>query len=76
MTMGLIVTSRMASEADASGPLMELLIERGAALGLESSSSSLPDRGDMNALDAPLANHAPRSAEELIALAGRGRRIG
>lgn len=70
-TMGLIVTSRMASEANASGPLMELLIARGATLGLESSSSVIPDWGDMNVLDAPLANHAPRAAEKLIALGAK-----
>ena len=70
-TMGLIVTSRMASEANASGPLMELLLERGASIGLERSSSILPDWDDMNVLDAPLANHAPRAAEKLIALGAK-----
>jgi ankyrin repeat protein len=70
-TMGLVVTSRMASEANVSGPLMELLIERGATLELTSSSSVIPDWGDMNVLDAPLANHAPRAAEKLIALGAK-----
>ena len=70
-TMGLIVTSRMASEANASGPLMELLIERGSTVGLETSSSMIPDWGDQNVLDAPLANHAPRAAEKLIELGAK-----
>jgi hypothetical protein len=70
-TMGLIVTSRMASEANASGPLMALLIERGATIGLEAISSVIPDWGDRNVLDAPLANHAPRAAQKLIELGAR-----
>jgi hypothetical protein len=70
-TMGLIVTSRMASEANASGPLMDLLIERGATIGLERLSPIIPDWGDLNVLDGPLANHAPRAAEKLIELGAK-----
>ena len=70
-TMGLIVTSKMASDANASGPLMELLVARGATVGFESSSPILPDWGNQNVLDAPLANHAPRAAEKLIELGAR-----
>ena len=70
-TMGLVVTSRMASEANVSGPLMELLIERGATVGLETLSSIIPDWGDLNVLDGPLSNHAPRAAEKLIELGAR-----
>jgi ankyrin repeat protein len=56
-TLGLIVTSRMASEANASGPLIDLLIAHGVQV----------DTGP-NSLDAPLTNHAPRAAEKLIEL--------
>lgn len=70
-TMGLVVTSKMASDANASGPLMELLIERGATVGLETSSSTIPDWGDQNVLDGPLSNHAPRAAEKLIELGAK-----
>ena len=59
-TMGLIVTSKMASDANASGPLMELLVEHGARL-----------KTGPGVLDGPLANHAPRAAEKLIALGAR-----
>ena len=48
-TMGLVITSKQASDAGASGPLMDLLLERGATLDLEAPG----------ALDASLANHAP-----------------
>ncbi len=47
--MGLLITSKQASDAGVSGPLIDLLLERGATLDLK-----MPD-----ALDAPLANHAP-----------------
>ena len=70
-TMGLIVTSKMASDANASGPLMELLVARGATVGFERSSPILPDWGDQNVLDGPLTNHAPRAAEKLIELGAR-----
>ena len=32
--MGLLITSKLASDADVSGPLMALLLERGAKLDL------------------------------------------
>jgi ankyrin repeat protein len=67
-TMGLVVTSRMASEANASGPLIELLRARGSALDLQTSESVIPDWGAMNVLDTALSNHAPRAAEKLIEL--------
>src|SRR6266542_4112468 len=34
-TMGLVITSRQASEANVSGPLMDLLLKHGAKLDLE-----------------------------------------
>ncbi len=55
-TMDLIITSKQASDAGVSGPLMDLLLERGAALDLKKA----------NALETPLANHAPRAAEKMI----------
>jgi ankyrin repeat protein len=70
-TMGLLITSKMASDADVSGALMDLLLSRGATLGLETSASVIPDWGDLNVLDAPLANHAPRAAEKLIELGAK-----
>lgn len=70
-TMGLVITSRMASEANVSGPLIDLLVERGATLDLGTSEPIIPDWGAMNVLDAPLANHAPRAAERLIELGAR-----
>jgi len=70
-TMGLVITSRMASEANVSGPLIDLLRERGATLDLGTSEAVIPDWGAMNVLDAPLANHAPRAAEKLIELGSR-----
>lgn len=70
-TMGLIITSKMASDADASGPLMQLLIERGATIDLERLSAVIPGWGDRDVLDGPLANHAPRAAEKLIELGAR-----
>jgi ankyrin repeat protein len=70
-TMGLVITSRSASEANVSGPLIDLLRERGAALDLGTSESVIPDWGAMNVLDAPLSNHAPRAAEKLIELGAR-----
>ena len=57
-TMGLVVTSKQASDMAVSGPLMDVLLERGARLNLTSD----------DALDASLANHAPRAAEKMIAL--------
>ena len=53
-TMGLLITSKQASDANVSGPLMDLLLRHGAQV-------------DMS-LDPPLANHAPRAAEKMIEL--------
>lgn len=60
-TMALVVTSAQASDMDVSGPLIDLLLERGATLDLT---------GD-GALDPALANHAPRAAEKMIELGAR-----
>ena len=70
-TMGLLVTSRMASEANVSGPLIDLLVARGAKIGPDSIASIIPEWGEMNVLDGPLANHAPRAAEKLIELGAK-----
>jgi hypothetical protein len=70
-TMGLIVTSRMASEANASGPLIDLLRERGGTLDLGTSASVIPEWGQRNVLDVALSNHAPRAAEKLIELGAK-----
>src|SRR5262245_24289298 len=67
-TMGLVITSKQASDANVSGPLIELLLERGAKLDLQSSETVVPDWGPQSTLDLPLANHAPRAAEKLIEL--------
>jgi len=60
-TLGLLVTSKKASDANVSGPLLQLLIDRGAEIDLTGQ----------NVLDASLANHAPRAAEKLIALCAK-----
>ncbi|HEX4469532.1 MAG TPA: ankyrin repeat domain-containing protein, partial [Gemmatimonadaceae bacterium] len=70
-TMGLIVTSRMASEANASGPLIDLLRERGATLDLGTSKAVIPDWGEQNVLDVSLSNYATRAAEKLIELGAK-----
>ncbi len=70
-TMGLIVTSRMASEANASGPLIDLLRERGATLDLATSKAVIPDWGEQNVLDVSLSNYATRAAEKLIELGAK-----
>lgn len=57
-TMGLVLTSKQASDMNVSGPLIDLLLERGASLDVHAEG----------ALDGSLANHAPRAAEKLIAL--------
>lgn len=67
-TMGLVITSRQASEANVSGPLMDLLIEYGAKLDFENAVSGMPGRRWESALELALANHAPRAAEKMIAL--------
>jgi ankyrin repeat protein len=70
-TMGLLITSRMASEANASGPLMDLLIERGARLDLRTTGAGVPDWSRQNVVHNALANHAPRAAEKLIELGAK-----
>lgn len=60
-TMGLLVTGKQASDRGFSGPLMDLLLERGARLDLHRS----------DALDPSLANHAPRAAERMIELGAK-----
>jgi hypothetical protein len=60
-TMGLLVTSKQASDAGLSGPLMDLLLKHGARLDLKR-----PD-----ALDGSLTNHAPRAAEKMIELGAK-----
>ena len=60
-TMGLLVTSKQASDAGLSGPLMDLLLEYGARLDLKT-----PD-----ALDGSLTNHAPRAAEKMIEIGAK-----
>ena len=57
-TMGLVLTSKQASDMNVSGALIDLLLERGAALDVHAAG----------ALDGSLANHAPRAAEKLMAL--------
>ena len=57
-TIGLVVTSRRASDQGLTGPLMDLLLAGGADLDLRSE----------DALDASLTHHAPRAAEKMIAL--------
>lgn len=60
-TMGLVITSKQASDAGVSGPLMDLLLKRGAVLDVNSPG----------ALDTPLANHAPLAAEKMIDLGAK-----
>ena len=60
-TMGLVVTSKQASDANVSGPLIDVLLEYGARLDLTSD----------DCLDPSLANHAPRAAERMIELGAR-----
>ena len=57
-TMGLLVTSKQASDADVVGPLIDVLLQHGARLDITSDGC----------LDGSLANHAPRAAEKMIAL--------
>lgn len=67
-TMGLLVTSKMASDANVSGALIQLLVDRGATLDLGTSESVIPDWGKQNILHVALSNYATRAAEKLIAL--------
>ena len=57
-TMGLLTTSKQASDADVVGPLIDVLLQHGARLDITSDGC----------LDGSLANHAPRAAEKMIAL--------
>ena len=57
-TMGLVLTSKAASDAGVSGPLIDLLLAAGASVDVSTD----------DCLDASLANHAPRAAEKLIEL--------
>lgn len=59
--MGLLMTSKRASDQGLSGPLMDLLLERGATLDLQSD----------DALHMALANDAPRAAEKMLELGAR-----
>jgi ankyrin repeat protein len=70
-TMGLVITSKQASDANVSGPLMDLLLEHGAKLDLKRAGSVAPDWGERTPLDLPLANHAPRAAEKMIELGAK-----
>ncbi len=60
-TMGLLITSKKASDANVSGPLMDLLLKHGAKLNLTKAG----------VLDEPLADHAPRAAEKMIRLGAK-----
>ncbi|HSC28044.1 MAG TPA: ankyrin repeat domain-containing protein [Vicinamibacterales bacterium] len=60
-TMGLLLTSAQASNRGFSGPLIDLLLERGARI----------DVSGEGALDGSLTNHAPRAAEKLIQLGAK-----
>ena len=60
-TMGLLLTSKAASDAGVSAPLIDLLLEAGASVDVSAD----------DCLDASLANHAPRAAEKLIELGAK-----
>ncbi|AIE86829.1 ankyrin repeat domain-containing protein [Fimbriimonas ginsengisoli] len=60
-TMGLLVTSKPASDYNVSGPLIDLLLEYGDEIDL-----SRPD-----CLYPSLINHAPRAAERMIELGAK-----
>ena len=70
-TMGLIITSHTASVANVSGPLMDLLLERGAKLELNDSGPVIPGWGRRNTLDVALSNGAHRAAEKLVELGAK-----
>jgi ankyrin repeat protein len=68
-TMGLVITSKQASDSNVSAPLIDLLLEYGAKLDLKGKPDHVvPDWERMNALDLPLTNHATRAAERMIEL--------
>ncbi len=60
-TIGLLITSKQASDIGVTAPLMDLLLGRGAQLDVSAEG----------ALDVALANHAPRAAEKMIELGAR-----
>ena len=64
-TMALVATSRQASDADLSAPLIDVLRAHGAALDLRTPG----------VLDAPLSNHAPRAAQANDRARGAGRSV-
>lgn len=66
-TMGLVLTSKHASDANLSGPLIDLLLGYGARLDLTRGAVVVPAWGDRYTLDLPLTNFAPRAAEKLVA---------
>ena len=70
-TMGLIVTSKQASDANVSGPLMQLLIDRGATFDLHTVDPVIPEWSGLDILDAALANYATGAAEKLIDLGAK-----
>ena len=70
-TMGLLITSKQASDANLSGPLIDLLLEYGARLDLTSAAEVVPDWRERSTLDSALINHAPRAAEKLIELGAK-----
>jgi len=70
-TLGLIITSYSASKANVSGPLIDLLVERGATLELHDSAPVIPGWGRRNILDVALSNHAHRAAEKLVELGAK-----
>ncbi len=67
-TMGLVLTSKHASDVWLSGPLIELLLEYGAKLDPKGPAGKLAARRSGDVLHLALANHAPRAAEKLIEL--------
>jgi ankyrin repeat protein len=70
-TMGLVITSRQASEADVSGPLIELLLKHGDSLDLGSPADVGSAWRDRPVLDGPLSNYAIRAAEKMIELGAK-----
>ncbi len=69
--MGLLITSKQASDRDFSGPLIDLLLEHGAKLDLTDTAEDAPEREKEYPLDPPLINHAPRAAEKMIELGAK-----
>jgi ankyrin repeat protein len=67
-TMGLVLTSLQASKMNISGPLIDLLLQHGAQLDLNSISAVIPGWGDQNPVDVAMENGAHRAAEKLIEL--------